>query len=87
MTRSTKYGVTGRKYILSANPSEVCTVAMLGLIRTVAMPSSLRALRGLRASSRIRRLRRFLARRCPKAALSVVFHPMLWGKESVKEVR
>ena len=45
MTFSTKKGVTGRKYILSATPSEVCTVAMLGLISTVLMPSSLRALR------------------------------------------
>ena len=45
MTFSTKYGVTGRKYILSATPSEVCTVAMLGLISTVLMPSSLRAFR------------------------------------------
>ncbi len=43
MTFSTKNGVTGRKYTLSATPSEVCTVAMLGLIRTVSMPSSRRA--------------------------------------------
>ena len=45
ITFSTKCGVTGRKYILSASFSEVCTVAILGFISTVLTPSSLRAFR------------------------------------------
>ena len=44
ITFSTKYGVTGKKYILSATPSEVCTVAILGLISTVSTFSSFNAL-------------------------------------------
>ena len=45
MTSSTKYGVTGRKYTLSATPSPVWTVAMFGFTSTVAIPSCRRALR------------------------------------------
>ena len=44
ITLRTKYGVTGRKYILSANPSDVCTVAIFGFMSTVEMPSSFIAL-------------------------------------------
>ena len=44
ITFSVNSAVTGRKYVASAMPSEVCTVAMLGLMRTVWMPSSFRAL-------------------------------------------
>ena len=44
ITLATKAGVTGRKYTRSATPSEVWMVAMFGLMSTVEMPSSLRAL-------------------------------------------
>ena len=42
--RSTNSGVTAVRWSLSAIPSLVWMVAMLGLMSTVAMPSSLRAL-------------------------------------------
>ncbi len=44
MTSSTTSGSTGRKYTLSAIASLVWMVAMLGLMRTVWMPSSRSAL-------------------------------------------
>mmetsp|Transcript_17368 Transcript_17368/g.33774 ORF Transcript_17368/g.33774 Transcript_17368/m.33774 type:complete len:209 (+) Transcript_17368:2794-3420(+) len=44
MTFSTFSGRIGRKYVRSAMPADVCTVAMLGLIKTTSMFSSFKAL-------------------------------------------
>ncbi len=44
MIRSTNSGVTAVRWMRSASPSLVWIVAMLGLMRTVLMPSSLKAL-------------------------------------------
>jgi hypothetical protein len=44
MTFSTNSGVTAHRWILSARPSLVWIVAMLGFTRTVWIPSSFRAL-------------------------------------------